>query len=188
MNKKEMQSRLQMALKKKRLEHSLGVSREAVKMAEKFGADPEKAYIAGLLHDCAKCLKPEEEEELITRYGYEPDEMTRLCHPVLHAPLGALTAKYEYGVDDEEILDAIRYHTVARAHMTLLDKIIYVADVTEPNRDYDGVETLRKLAAKNIDDAYKEAVRQALTHNIKKETLIHPNTLEAWNEICRKKI
>ncbi|MGN0182769.1 MAG: bis(5'-nucleosyl)-tetraphosphatase (symmetrical) YqeK [Candidatus Ornithomonoglobus sp.] len=188
MNKKEMQSKLQKALKKKRFEHSIGVRDEAVRMAEQFGADPEKAYVAGLLHDCAKCLKPEEEEELIARYGYELDEMTRLCHPVLHAPLGALAAKYEYGVEDEEILDAIRYHTVARADMTLLDKIVYVSDVTEPNRDYDGVDVLRRLAAKSIDEAYKEAVRQALLHNIKKETLIHPNTLEAWNEICRKKL
>lgn len=188
MNKKEMQSKLRKALKKKRFEHSLGVRDEAARMAERFGADTEKAYIAGLLHDCAKCLKPEEEKDLITRYGYEPDEMTRLCHPVLHAPLGALIARHEYGVEDEEILDAIRYHTVARADMTLLDKIVYIADVTEPNRDYDGVELIRRLAAKNIDDAYREAVRQALTHNIKKETIIHPNTLDAWNEICRKKL
>lgn len=188
MNKKEMQGLLQKSLKKKRFEHSLGVCDEAVKMAKLFGADPKKAYVAGLLHDCAKCLTHEEETEIMGKYSFEPDEMTMECHPVLHAPLGAIVAEHVYGIKDEEILDAIRYHTVARRNMTMLDKIVYIADVTEPNRDYDGVEVLRKLAKKNLDAAYKEAVYQALNHNLKKQTLIHPNTLEAWNEICRRNI
>lgn len=186
MDNTEIRDKLRAALKKKRFEHSVGVCSEAVKLAARYGADEKKAYIAGLLHDCAKCLEPEEENAFMEKYGYEPDEMTRLCHPVLHAPLGAVVAQNEYGIDDGEILDAIRFHTVARRDMTLLDKIIYVADVIEPGRDYDGVRTLRRLAAQDIDEAYREAVRRALLHNIKKETIIHPNTLEAWNEICKK--
>ncbi len=185
MNRKQMQTKLSEALKKKRFAHSLGVCGEAVRMARLFGADVKKAYIAGLLHDCAKCLTRDEERELCEKYDFEPDDMTKACHPVLHAPLGAIVARYDYGVEDEEILDAIRYHTVARKDMTLLDKIVYVADVTEPNRDYDGVETLRKLSKRSIDDAFFEAVRQSLTHNLKKGVIIHPNTLEAWNDICK---
>lgn len=187
MNKKEMQSKLKAALKKKRYEHSLGVCAEAVRMAELFGADADKAYIAGLLHDCAKCLSEEQENEACQKYGYVPDIMTKVCHPVLHAPLGAVVAENEYGVTDREILDAIRYHTAARAGMTLLDKIVYVADMTEPGRDYDGAEHLRSLACKDIDEAYSEALRQSLMHNIKKGSIIHPNSLDAWNNIIIEK-
>ena len=183
MNKKEMRSKLKAVLKKRRYEHSLGVCAEAVRMAELFGADTEKAHIAGLLHDCAKCLTEEQEKEVCKRYSYVPDLMTRLCHPVLHAPLGAVVAEHEYGVTDKEILDAIRYHTVARADMTLLDKIVYVADMTEPGREYDGAERLRSLAHKDIDEAFREALRQSLMHNIKKGSIIHPNSLDAWNSI-----
>jgi predicted HD superfamily hydrolase involved in NAD metabolism len=186
MNDNEIRALLEQSLKRKRFEHSLGVCDEAVKMARLFGADEKKAYTAGLLHDCAKCLTHDEENELMARYKFEPDEMTKKCHPVLHAPLGALVAKHIYKVEDEEILDAIRYHTVARRGMTLLDKIVYVADMTEPNRDFDGVSELRQLAAKDIDKAFKAAIRQGLIHNIKKETFIHPGTLEAWNEICEQ--
>ena len=186
MNKKQMQDKLKSSLKKKRFEHSLGVCAEAVRMAELFGTDAKKAYIAGLLHDCAKCLTRDEERKICEKYNFEPDEMTKICHPVLHAPLGAVVAQYEYGVKDTEILDAIRYHTVARADMTLLDKIVYVADMTEPHRDYEGVEILRRLSKKNIDAAFCEAVRQSLLHNVKKGAVIHPGTLDAWNAICKK--
>ena len=183
MNKKDMQNRLRSSLKKRRYEHSMGVCIEAVRMAELFGADKDKAYIAGLLHDCAKCLSPEQEKEVCNKYGYVPDLMTKVCHPVLHAPLGAVVAEHEYGVTDKEILDAIRYHTVARANMTLLDKIVYVADMTEPGRSYDGVDRLRSLANKDIDEAFYEALGRSLMHNIKKGSIIHPSSLDAWNSI-----
>lgn len=186
MKKKDMLKKLSAALKKKRFEHSLGVCDEAVKMAKRFGADEEKAYIAGLLHDCAKCLTRDEEKSVCEKYNVVTDEMTNLCHPVMHAPLGAVVAEHEYGITDDEILNAIRYHTVARAGMTLLEKIIYVADMTEPGRDYPGVDNLRRLSEKDIDAAYCEALKQSLLHNIEKGALIHPNSLEAWNDICKK--
>ena len=187
MTKEEMRDKLKRSLKTKRFEHSEGVCAEAVRMAELFGADTEKAYIAGLLHDCAKCFSPDEEKEISQKYGYVPDLMTQVCHPVLHAPLGAVVAEHEYGVHDKEILDAIHYHTVARADMTLLDKIVYVADMTEPGRDYDGAERLRALAHKDIDEAFCEALSQSLIHNIKKGSIIHPNSLDAWNNMIINK-
>ena len=178
-----MRDKLKDSLKYKRYEHSLGVCAESVRMAELFGADTEKAYIAGLLHDCAKCLSHDEETELCEKYPDIADQMTMLCHPVLHAPLGAVVARDEYGVTDPDILSAIRHHTTACADMKLLDKIIYVADMTESHRDFDGVDKLRRLAHDDLEDAYKEAVRQTLLHNIKKDSLIHPDTLDAWNSI-----
>lgn len=181
---KLLKEKLSDALKKKRYEHSLGVCEESVRMAKQFGADKEKAFVAGLLHDCAKCLTKEEENEIIDRYEIKLDKMTEKCEPVMHAPLGAVVAENEYGIEDEEILNAIRYHTVAREGMSLLEKIVYVADMTEPLRDYPGVDELRKASKKSIDEAYAMAVKYSLLHNINKGSVIHPNTLEAWNEIC----
>ena len=188
MDVKEMKKKLARSLKKKRYKHSIGVSREAVRMAKLFGADEEKAYIAGLLHDCEKCYEKDEQLEICKKYGVEVDRMTDLCPAVLHAPAGAALAEREYGIEDREILSAIRHHTTAGADMGLLDKIIYVADMTEPGRKYDGVETLRSLSAKDIDAAYTEALRQTLTFNIEKYAIVHPDTLEAWNaEMAGKK-
>lgn len=181
MDEKEMRKKLASALKKKRYKHSLGVCKEAVRMAKLFGADEKKAYTAGLLHDCAKCFDRETQFKICEKYGVKTDRMTDLCPAVLHAPAGAALAKNEYGIDDEEILDAIRCHTTGRADMTLLDKIVYVADMTEPGRDYDGVEKLRELSAKDIDAAFIEALRQTLTFNIEKQAIVHPDTLAAWN-------
>ncbi len=183
MDEKEMKKKLASSLKKKRYKHSIGVSREAARMAKLFGADEKKAYIAGLLHDCAKGLDRNEQLDICKKYNVTADEATALCPPVLHAPAGAALAEHEYGIADPEILDAIRYHTVARRDMTLLDKIVYVADMTEPGRDYDGVETLRKLSEIDIDRAYFEALSRSLMFNLSKKTIIHPNTLEAWNAV-----
>ena len=185
MDKKKLRAKLKDALKHKRYEHSIGVCNEAVRMAELFGADGEKAYIAGLLHDCAKCLSREEEQMLCERYPEDVDEMSVICHPVLHALLGAIVARDEYGITDEEILSAIRHHTTACADMPLLDKIVYVADMTEDGRSFEGVDKLRELAHTDIQAAYTEAVRQTLLHNIKKGSMIHPNTLDAWNNIVK---
>ena len=181
---KLLREKLSDSLRKKRYEHSLGVCEESVRMAKEFGADRDKAFVAGLLHDCAKCLRKAETDELIKKYDIELDSMTKQCEPVMHAPLGAVVAEHEYGIKDAEILDAIRYHTVARKGMSLLEKIVYVADMTEPHRDYPGVDELRKASKKDIDEAYAIAVKCSLIHNINKGSVIHPNTLEAWNDIC----
>lgn len=183
MNMNEIKIKLSQALDENRFKHSLGVCEESVRMAQLFGADTDKAYAAGLLHDCAKCLQRSEQIRLCEEYI--TDEMTKKCPPVIHAPLGAVIAQTEYGITDMDILNAIRYHTVARSGMSLLEKIVYVADMTEPNRDFFGVEVLRELSKKNIDEAFREAVKQSLIHNLRCGNFIHPNTLEAWNDIIQ---
>ena len=180
-----MKSKLKAVLKPGRYQHSLGVCSEAVKLAEMYGEDHDKAYFAGLLHDCAKGCSKGEQIELCKKFGVELDEAALACPAVIHAPLGAEIARREFGIKDEEILDAIRYHTVARAGMTELDKIIYVADMIEPMRDYDGVDELRELAYKNLDKAVLEALKQSIRFNLEKNSVIHPNTLEAWNDILK---
>lgn len=180
-----MKSKLKAVLKPGRYQHSLGVCSEAVKLAELYGIDHDKAYFAGLLHDCAKGCNKEEQLGLCEKFGVELDEITLACPAVIHAPLGAEIARREFGIKDEEILDAIRYHTVARAGMTELDKIVYIADMIEPMRDYDGVDELRGLAYKDLNKAMLEALKQSIRFNLDKNAVIHPNTLEAWNDILK---
>ena len=161
--------------------HPGSTMKEAVKLAEKYGADTEKAYTAGILHDCAKGYDTDEQIKLCQKYGVVLDDITLACKPVIHAPLGAKIAKAEYGVNDKDVLDAIMCHTVAKENMSLLDKIIYIADMIEPMRDFDGVEELRKAAYENIDRAFILGLKQSIVFNAQKNKIIHPNTLSAWN-------
>lgn len=186
MNAETIMKKLRQSLDEKRYNHSLGVAKTAKEYARRLGEDCEKAYIAGLLHDCAKCMSKAETEEFCKKHSIKIDKETKDCPPVIHAPVGAAVAETEYGVCDSEILDAIRYHTVARANMTVLDKIIYLADMTEPNRDFCGAEELREEAEKDILNAYKAAIARSLLFNIKKEKVIHSNTLLAWNVLCKQ--
>lgn len=182
MDIKEIKEKLKTALDEKRYNHSISVADEAVRLAKRYGYDKDKAYMAGLVHDCAKCITYSD----AIKSGCELDRETLACPGVVHAPVGAYVAEREYGITDIEILDAIRYHTVAREKMTLLDKIIYLADIIEPYRDFDGVEELRKLCNEDLDLAFCEALRRSVVFNIEKGNIIHPNTLYAWNEMCIK--
>ena len=181
MDIKDIKEKLKTALNEKRYNHSLSVADEAVRLAELYGYDKEKAYLAGLVHDCAKCIPYKDAVKIC-----ELDRETLACPGVVHAPVGAFVAENEYGITDAEILDAIRYHTVARENMTLIDKIIYLADITEPYRDFDGVGKLRELCNRDLDLAFCEALRRSVVFNLEKGTIIHPNTLYAWNEMCIK--
>lgn len=183
---KEIEKKLKNELDEKRYKHSLSVADEAVRLAGLYGVNKEKAYLAGLVHDCAKCLPYDIAIEMAKKHGCVLDTETLACPGVVHAPVGAVVAEHEYGISDTEILDAICYHTVARREMTLLDKIIYLADIIEPYRDFAGVESLRRLCEEDIDLAFCEALRRSLQFNIEKGNIMHPNTLYAWNEMCIK--
>lgn len=116
-------------LNEERYEHSLGTADCAKKLAKKFGLDEEKAYFAGLIHDCAKCMPKDETMEILKTLPLEDGE---LCNSKTHhAPVGAYVAKKEFGVEDEEILSAIRWHTLGKVDMTTFEKIIFLADKIE---------------------------------------------------------
>ncbi len=183
MNENEIKDKLQTELNTKRYRHSLNVCDEAVKMARLYGVDEEKARTAAILHDCAKCLKTEEQISLCEKYGIRLSEITYRCPAVIHAPLGAAVARNEYGIDDEEILNAIALHTTGGENMTKLDKIIYIADMIEPLREFRGVDDLRKEAMKDLDSAMFMALQSTLKFNLKKGTVIHPDTIAAWNSL-----
>ena len=184
---KKMKEKLKAALKPDRYKHSLGVCDEAVKLAKRYGANEEKAYLAGLLHDCAKGYPKKRQIELCEEYGVELDEASLSCPAVIHAPLGAEVARRDYGIEDEEILEAIRCHTVGKSGMGLLDKIIYMADMIEPMRNFEGVEKLRKMAYKDLDAAMLEAIKDGINFNLNKPSVIHPATIDAWNDLLTKK-
>lgn len=164
-----------------RFVHTLGVAETAKKLAEKWGADPEKAYLAGLVHDCAKEISKAETFEQLEAHGYVCDELERLSPNILHAPLGSIVAREQFGIEDEEILDAIRYHTVGREKMTLLDKIIYVADFIEPGRKYKEVQEVRDLAFEDMNLAVLKETDIVIKYIIDKGGVIHTESVRTRN-------
>lgn len=137
-------------LSAKRLRHVLGCAQEAVRLAERWGADKDDARAAGLLHDITKELDLEEQLKLCDKYGIILDNVERVAPKLLHSKTGAAIAKYEFGVPDR-VADAIFWHTTGKADMNLLEKVLFMADYIEPTRDFEGVEELRVLAYDNLE-------------------------------------
>ena len=184
----EMRRELQRRLKKNRFAHSIGVADTAVKLAKRFSIDETKAYIAGLLHDCAREFEDEQLPAEAMKREIEIGEVEKAMPLLLHSYIGALMIKEVYGVDDSEIAQAIWRHTVGGRNMTDLDKIIYFADMIEPHREYPGVEKLRNLAATaELDEMFLTGLSESIIFVTQKNSLIHPNTIIARNEILLKR-
>ena len=148
-------------LKPKRIPHVAGCEQEAAKLALRWGEDPGDAAEAGILHDITKKLSMDEQLILAEKYGIVFDKFERENIKLTHAITGAALSKELFGVP-ERIYSAIRWHTTGRADMTLLEKIIYIADYIEPTRDFEGVERLRQLAYEDIDSAMALGLRMSL--------------------------
>ena len=148
----KLRKSLEKELKPDRFDHTLGVAYTAANMAFIHGADVEKALIAGFLHDCAKCMSHEEQVKICEKNKIEISEVERRNHSLLHAKVGMYLARTKYDVYDTDILNAIRWHTTGREDMSLLEKIIYIADFIEPNRKpLEDMDTIRKEAYSDID-------------------------------------
>lgn len=149
----------------KRFEHTVGVMYTAASLAMRYGADMQKALLAGLLHDCAKSYPSDVMLGYCEQYGISISDTERENPGLLHAKLGAYLAKTEYGVDDKEISDAICYHTTGRPNMTLLDKIIYIADYMEPNRNQaSNLDVIRELAFEDLDKCLLQILEATLCY------------------------
>ena len=155
----KIKAMLKSRMNEHRFEHSLNVAERAVFLAEKNGADPEKAYFAGLIHDICKGITHEEQLAVIENDGIELDEDTKKSPALWHSIAGAVYAEHELGVTDEDVLNSVRYHTSGRGNMSILEKVVYMADLTSAERNYPDAEYTRNLTDKNLDEGIAYGVR-----------------------------
>lgn len=165
-------------LKHKRIPHVLGTEQEAIRLALRWGGDVEKARRAALLHDCTKKLDMPEQKALCEQYGIELDDLEQAALKLLHAKTGAAIAADVFGTDSE-ITSAIRWHTTGRAGMTLLEKIIYLADYIEPSRDFPGLENLRRVCYEDLDAGVRLGLEMTIAEMEERGNPVHRATLEA---------
>lgn len=170
-----------------RFEHSLCVAQKAVELAEKYGADKEKAYLAGLLHDITKNLSDSEQLQFFGCSAIMLSSVERVSPKVWHAISGAAYIENELDITDSDIINAVRYHTTGRADMSLLEKIVYIADFTSRDRKYPDVDVLRDIVSKNLDDGIIYALRHTIVTLGGKNMPIHPDTLDAYNYLLTAK-
>ncbi|EOL47590.1 bis(5'-nucleosyl)-tetraphosphatase (symmetrical) YqeK [Enterococcus phoeniculicola] len=178
--REQLMQRVQMQMSERRFKHVLGVEETAIALAKKYGASPEKASIAALTHDYAKERPDDEFILVINRDGYDK-ELLNYGNAIWHGLVGADFVSRELGITDEEILSAIRLHTTGAAQMSLLDKIIYVADYIEPGRTFPGVKEARELALLDLDEAVAFETKHTLEHLLAQEQKIYPKTIETYN-------
>lgn len=186
----KMKKRVQEHLDKVRYEHTLGVMYTAGAMAMRYQVDLEKALVAGLLHDCAKCLSSDKKIKLCEKYNITISDSERRNPGLLHAKLGAYLAYSKYDIEDQEIIAAITYHTTGRPEMTLLDKIVYIADYIEPNRnEAPNLPEVRKLAFVDIDECLYLILKDSLAYLQTKSEVIDPMTEQTYlyyKEVLKK--
>ncbi|MBE6854778.1 MAG: HD domain-containing protein [Ruminococcus sp.] len=180
---------LRARLSKKRFTHSVNVAAEAKKLAVRYGEDEDKAYFAGLMHDVCKELPSEEQEELMLAGSFDISPEERDTPKLWHGIAGAFYLQFTLGISDSDVLNAVRYHTVGRAGMSRLEEIVYLADLVSEERDYNGVEEMRKLAYTDLNTAMLEGIRFSLQSTLGKGGFIPLSTLEAYNQYiyCEKK-
>lgn len=162
--------------------HSVNVADEAKRLALKYGADAGKAYTAGLVHDIAKDLPKEEQLEMLASCGIELTEVEKQSPKVWHAMCGEVFLRNRLNVTDEEILSAVRYHTTAKAGMSLLEKVLYVADYTSAERDYEDVDVMREKADRDLDEAMLYGLEFTIHEIVNEHRPVHPDSLNAYNE------
>ena len=184
MNKKErinLIRELESELAYGRFVHTLNVASTAASLAMCYDFDVDKAETAGLLHDCAKCMNLGKMLKICEKAGLELSDIEKNSGSLLHSKAGAELAQSRYGVKDEDILNAIRYHTTGRPGMSLLEKIIFTADLTEEGRDYPDVNTVRTLADVSLDQAVLYILRYQLGRLLGGSWPICRDCVEAYN-------
>ena len=167
-----------------RFYHSLNVAEEAKRLALKYGADPDKAFTAGLIHDIMKDTDKAEQKRIIEQGGHTLTPTELESPKTWHAVSGEIFLRNELNVTDEEILSAVRYHTTAKAGMTLLEKVLYIADYTSAERDYDDVDVIRAKAEQSLEDAMLYGLQYTIGEMVKEGRPVHPDSIHAYNEVA----
>ena len=167
--------------------HSLNVAEEAVRFAKKYDGDVEKARLAGLLHDVTKETDHEKQLQIIANGGIMLTELEKRSPKLWHAISGACYVRDVIGVDDEDIFNAIRFHTTARAGMSQLEKIIFLADFTSAERDYPDIDVIREHAEHSIEEGMLYGIKFTISRLVGRGDLVSPDALSAYNDILLNK-
>ncbi len=165
-----------------RMRHCLGVEAESIRLAKRFGCYAGKAAMAGLMHDCAKWMSDDEYIQRSKDYGIKIDAVMLDNPSLLHGSAAAHVMKHDFGITDQEVLDAVCYHCIPRADMEPLDMVISVADLIEPNRDFDGVAEIREIAGKDLIEAYIATKANVMRHVANRKAMMHPSMIYAYNK------
>ena len=183
MNLKQAKEFVRSRLSDKRYEHTINVKKMAVKLAKHYGADEEQAALAALLHDAAKEISKDEMRAIMQAHPEYAEGGEERPTPVWHGVCASILARTEWGVTDEAVLSAIACHTAGKAGMTQLDKILYLADMTSAERDWPGVEKLRKLEMKDLDAAMLAALKQTNGFVLSEGKPLDPESKAAYEDI-----
>ncbi len=187
MDREQRVAYLKTHLKKGRFRHSLAVEEEAAKLAGRFGLDAERAARAGLIHDAAKNMSTDDQLAALQADGFVMDEFFALSPPLYHGPAGAYVARVRLGETDEEVLDAIRYHTVPCLNPRPLAVVLLIADMIEPDRDFPGVRQLREAAKADLEEAFLLALASPMVYELGRRHIVHPNSLIVYNRLVALK-
>lgn len=191
LNIKEMQVKLEASLPHKRYKHSVRVYETALEMikAHHFTGDlAERTAVAALLHDCGRVVNSKGCEAKAQELGVEYTALEASQPILFHAKFGPYYAQKDYGVNDPEILEAIRYHTTGNVGMSPMAKLVFLADMIEPARDFPGVEELRAMSFKDLDEAMLMAYKNTIGYLIASDLLIHPDCIAGYNELLLAKL
>lgn len=170
-----------------RFQHTMGVIKTAEELALRYGCDPMEARWAALLHDCAKEEEKKELSWLHREYDLPFREEYLFAPQLIHAPLGAILAREKYQIHDEDIRRAIARHTTGETNMSVLDKVLLLADAMEPGRDYDGVEAVREAARHDLDEGVMEALGQSISFVMQKGGYLSVDSVYARQQLWIKK-
>ena len=186
---KQIIEKLNTMLKPKRLEHSINVAKCAIKLSEIYGYDKEKAYLAGLVHDCAKYFTKEQIDSYVEKYNIELDPLEVDNIALSHSIIGSFAIQDVFNIQDMDIINAVRYHTTGRENMSILEKIIFMADMIEEGRNFPGVDELRKLSFNGqLDKALITSLNNTIKFVIENNQLIHPRSVKARNYLMQENI
>ncbi|MBM7660762.1 putative HD superfamily hydrolase involved in NAD metabolism [Bacillus mesophilus] len=185
MNRENALSIVREQLTDHRYLHTIGVMETAIELAQLYQGDVQKSELAAIFHDYAKFRPKEEMKQIIVEQGLASD-LLQFDKELWHAPVGAYLVKNEVGIKDLDILNAIKYHTSGRINMTLLEKIIYLADYIEPGRRFPGVEEVREIASTDLDLAVIYALRNTIQFLLKKQQAIYPDTFHTYNTMVQQ--
>ncbi|WP_225744344.1 bis(5'-nucleosyl)-tetraphosphatase (symmetrical) YqeK [Marinilactibacillus sp. Marseille-P9653] len=180
LSREELLEQVSQVMSDKRFTHVKGVEQAALELAERYGANLEQVSIAALLHDFAKEQSDEEMRDIIISENMDL-ELLQYGNNIWHGPVGAVVVRNQFSIQDQDILDAIRHHTVGSPHMGIVEQIIYLADYIEPNRTFKGVDKARKLAEIDMEKGIAYATFKTLKHLLNKNVKIYPKAIETYN-------